>query len=152
MQEKATELAPNDHRAWGRLGEAQRHTTGQQDQARESFSRAAKLALELLEVNDRDWQTKGMLSIYLAYTGQLTDAEKFIAEALAESERRSEVLFYAALVQLVLNNEALSLDLLEEAVNQDHEYRHLIANDPDFGKLADNARFKALISPHSTGR
>ena len=152
MQEKATELAPNDHRAWGRLGEAQRHTARQQDKAGETFNHAAELALELLKVNDRDWQTKGLLAVYLVYAGQSADAEKFITEALEESERRSEVLFYAALVQLQLSNEASSLDLLEEAVNQDHEYRHLIATDPDFGKLVDNARFQAIISPRSTGR
>ena len=152
MQDKATELAPNDHRAWGRLGEAQKHTAGQQEKARETFNHAAELALELLKVNDRDWQTKGLLAVYLVYAGQFADAEKFITEALEESERRSEVLFYAALVQLQLSNESSSLDLLEEAINQDHEYRHLIATDLDFGKLADNARFKALISLHSTGR
>ena len=152
MQDKATKLAPNDHRAWGRLGEAQKHTAGQQEKARETFNHAAELALELLKVNDRDWQTKGLLAVYLVYAGQFADAEKFITEALEESERRSEVLFYAALVQLQLSNEASSLDLLEEAINQDHEYRHLIATDPDFGKLADHARFQAIIAPHSKGR
>lgn len=152
MQDKATELAPNDHRAWGRLGEAQMHIAGQQEKARETFNHAAELALELLKVNDRDWQTKGLLAVYLAYAGQFADAEIFITEALKESERRSEVLFCAALVQLQLSNEASSLDLLEEAINQDHEYRHLIATDPGFGKLAGDARFQAIIAPLSTGR
>jgi len=147
MQRKATELAPDDHRAWGRLGEALRHIDGEQAQARKTFTQAAKLALDLLEVNDRDWQTKGYLAVYLAYTGQEEKAQRIIAEALDESNRRSEVLYYGALVQLELGNSESSIDLLEEAVNRDSDYRHLIVNDPDLGTLSSNPRFQALVSP-----
>jgi len=51
-----------------------------------------------------------------------------------------------------LGNEAASLDLLEEAIKQNYEYRHLIATDPDFCRLANHARFQAIIDPRPTGR
>jgi len=51
-----------------------------------------------------------------------------------------------------MGDEALSLDLLEEAIDQNHDYRHLVATNPDLVKLADHARFQAIIASHPKGR
>lgn len=145
MQRKATELAPDDHRAWGRLADALRFIDGERDQAAANYARAAQLARAVLEVNAKDWRTRGMLGFYLVHSGDPEGAEQAANQAIADSDRRSEALLYGALVQQALGQDAVALDLLEEAVKRDAEYRHLIANDPDLRRLAPHERFAALV-------
>jgi tetratricopeptide (TPR) repeat protein len=146
MQAKAVELAPNDHRAVGRLADAQRFVTGDGVPALENYARAADLAKELLAVNDQDWRTLGLLSHYLAQLGQEQEANSVAQQALRLSLRNAETLFYSALVKLAAGHVDASLELLEEAVNRDGYYRHLIEIDPDMKQLAEMERFQSIIS------
>jgi len=145
MQRKATSIAPNDHRAWGRLGDALRHMPGQAAESIATYKHAAELAIEFLQVNDQDWQTRGLLAVYLSRSGQALAADEAIKDALASSGRRSEILFYAAQVALMNGDSSDVLDLLEETVSQNQDYRHLIANDSDFDGLDGNPRFDSLV-------
>jgi TolB-like protein/cytochrome c-type biogenesis protein CcmH/NrfG len=147
MQRKATGLAPEDHRSWGRLADALKHLDGEQELATETYAHAAGLARKMLDVNDQDWRTRGLLAVYLANSGDTLGAGEAASQAIEDSGRRSEALFYGALSELIMGREEQSLSLLEEAVRRDDDYRHLIANDPVFAPLAANQRFVALLGP-----
>lgn len=147
MQERATTLAPDDHRAWGRLGDAQRHLGGDQDAGMAAYRRAVDLARGQLEINPRDWRTRSMLAFYLACLGDEAAAVDASRRALQDSDRRAEVLFYSALVNLLFDRRDEALALLAEAVDKDEEFRHLIASDPDMGVLRDDDRFRSLTAP-----
>lgn len=146
MQREAAALAPKDHRAWGRLADALRFGGSDPQRAVDTYAHAAELAREYLAVNDSDWRTLGHLSVYQAQTGDLEGAQQTITRALALSGQRSEVLYYLALVRYLDGDMEACLSALEQAVSQDREYRHLIANEPEFRGLADLARFQAIIS------
>ncbi len=146
MQAVAAEIAPDDHRVWGRLADAQRFMEGENEHAVENYARAAKLAREILEINDQDWRTLSLLSFYLAQMNESEEALAITRRALQLSRRSPETLFYTALVYLANGQTDTCLVLLEEAVAKDDYYRHLIEIDPDLNQLSELERFQAVIS------
>ncbi len=146
MQREAITLAPNDHRVWGRLGDALRFMPGNESEAIAAYARAAELAGASLQVNPMDWQARGLLGVYLVHSGDEQGAKRAIEAALQASSQRSEARFYAALVAIVLGDEATALQLLERLVEQDRNYAHLVANEPDFFGLHTDEQFKQIIS------
>jgi tetratricopeptide (TPR) repeat protein len=146
MQEKATQLAPDDHRAMGRLADALRLDGGQEDRVAETYGAALGLAEALLQVNDRDWRTLGQMAVYEARLGEIAEANATLSRALQLSERKAETLYYQALVQIIEGRRDEALDNLEEAVEKDPDYRNLISIDPDFQVLWDSPRYQELIS------
>jgi TolB-like protein/Flp pilus assembly protein TadD len=146
MQLKAAKIAPNDHRAWGRLADAQRFVEGEGEHAAKNFARAASLARDLLEINNQDWRTLGMLSVYLARMNEGEEAMALARRAMQLSSRNPETLFYTALVHLSEGQTDACLTLLEEAVAKDEYYRYLIEIDPDLDQLSELMRFQAIIA------
>jgi len=144
MQEKAAELAPKDHRVWGRQADALMRIDGQQEHAIEVYARAAKLAEEKLEVNAQDWRTLGYLAIYLVHKGETNKAIATCENAMDSSGRHPEALFRAALVYLAAENNEVTLSLLEELIAKDNSYRQFLAN--EFNSLAELDRFKNIIA------
>jgi len=144
MQEKATVLAPKDHRAWGRLADALLRIEGEHERAVEVYAWAADLAEEKLEVNAKDWRTLGYLAIYLVHTGESENAITTCEGAMRLSGRRPEALFRAALVYYAAGNNELTLSLLEELVAKDASYRQFLAN--EFISLAELDQFKSIIA------
>ena len=61
------------------------------------------------------------------------------------SGRNSESLFYLALVHVVAGRFEQSLGLLQEAVRQDEDYRHLIANDPFLQRLSEQEQWAIIV-------
>jgi len=147
MQQKAIELAPNDHRAWGRLGESYRLMGGRDEDAHAAYANAMRLAEGMLEINDQDWRTSGLLATYYAHSGRPADARARIESALAVSGRDPEALLYAALVEQELGDDEAALLALEEMVERNEAFRLYVVEDPDLKALAGNERFDRLITP-----
>jgi len=144
MQEKAAEMAPKDHRVWGRLADALLRIEGEKERAIETYSLAADLAREKLDVNAKDWRTLGYLSVYLFFTGDSEAATTAYESALQLSGRRAEALMRAALVNLESGNTDETLTLLEEMVAKDPSYLQFV--ETEFSALADEQRFQAIIA------
>jgi TolB-like protein/Flp pilus assembly protein TadD len=145
MQRKATEMAPDDHRPWGRLGDSLSFVDGQSDSALRAYRKAIPLARANLRINDKDWRTWGLLATYLAHSGEQQEALAAASEALEHSEHKAEALYYAAQVYLAGNDMQASFDALEQAVDKDATYRPLIAVDEMFAALRADERFQNLI-------
>lgn len=147
MQLKAIEMAPNDHRAWGRLAESYRAMGENEDAEREAYANAIPLAESRLEINDQDWRTMAMLGTYYVHSDRQDDARSQIESALAISNRNSEALLYAALAYNALGEEDATLSYLEEMVERDDSYRNFVVEEPDLQALRGNERFERLINP-----
>jgi cytochrome c-type biogenesis protein CcmH/NrfG len=144
---KAIDLAPNDHRAWGRLAESYRFIPGKEDEAREAYATAIRLARSNLEINNQDWRTMGLMAVYLAHSDQPTEAQEQIDSALRISGRDPEVLLYAALVAHERGDLDATLKALEEMIERNPTFRPYIVDDPDLKSLAGNERFDRLLTP-----
>lgn len=147
MQKRATELAPNDHRAWGRLAESYRAMGGNEELEKNAYATAIPLAESRLEVNDQDWRSSGMLATYYAQSERDEDALRQIESALSISKRHPEALLYAALVFHRVGNVEAALFSLEEMLAAEPSYRTYAAQEPDFNSLKGNERFDRLINP-----
>lgn len=73
MQIKAIELAPSDHRAWGRPGDSYRVMGGHEAPEKEAYTTAITLAESRLEIKNQDWRTRAMLANYLVFASQEED-------------------------------------------------------------------------------
>lgn len=145
MQLKALELAPDDHRLWGRLAESYRFVDGFEAQSRQAYARAVELAEQALEINQSDWRAQGLLGLYYAHLSQPDKAARHIEKAVVSSQGNSEALYYQALVRLEFGDTRGALDALEEAVSRDEQYRQFLVSDPDLRVIADNERFRRLL-------
>ena len=146
MQELAVEYAPDDHRAMGRLGDALRFVDGESQRAVEVYTQAADLARQKLEVNERDWQTLGLLSSYLTNSGEYEEASIVSQKALQLAKRNADSLYQAALVANYQNQIDACLALLEEAISKDPSLVNLMAIDPDLENLSGLPRFQDIIA------
>jgi len=145
MQRKAIELAPDDHRVWGRLAESYRLMGTEDALAAQSYATAIRLAESRLEINSRDWRTRAMLANYYVHGNRNQEAAPLIESVLQESERDPEALLYAALVWHELGDEEAALTAIEEMLERDASYRLYVADDPDLKSLQGNPRFDRLM-------
>ncbi len=146
MQLKAIELAPNDHRAWGRLAETYRVMGEDESLQQEAYAKAIELAEPMMTINRLDWQTGGLLATYYIHAGRENDASTLIDETLANSNRNPDALLCAALIYIALGETETTLQALKEMVERDDSYRNYIANEPDFQILKSDERFQQLIN------
>ena len=147
MQLKAIEIAPSDHRAWGRMADALRFAGEDSQRVSDAYRKAAELARDSLEINDQDWRILGKLATYLAQLDEQEEALETAELALTLSQRNAESLLNAAVVQCVSGHTETCLDLLEETVAQDQSHRSLIVLDPDLSHLAELERFQSIVQP-----
>jgi tetratricopeptide (TPR) repeat protein len=145
MQRKAIELAPDDHRVWGRLAESYRLMGTEDALAAQSYATAIRLAESRLEINSRDWRTRAMLANYYVHSNRNQEAAPLIESVLQESERDPEALLYTALVWHELGDEEAALTAIEEMLERDASYRLYVADDPDLKSLQGNPRFDRLM-------
>ena len=145
MQNQALTLAPDDHRVWGRLADSYRFIPGKQKEAKQTYQRAAELALSNLSINKEDWLTKGMLGRYYIFLDRVSEGFELIDIAVQQSQRNPEVLYFQALALLQTGKDDDALNVLEEAVESEKYYRQFIALDPDLQSLKEKAQFIRLL-------
>ena len=140
MQFKAIELAPDDHRAWGRLGEAWRLMEGHEEQSLDAYGTAIEKAEAILEPGDQDWITLGMLATYYAHTDRPDEANEFITRARALSGNHPESLLHQARVLYASGDFEGAKTALSMAVEKDGAYQLHFRKDPDLRHLDDPFR------------
>lgn len=145
MQLEALEIAPDDHRVWGRLAESYRFIPGKAAQSQAAYENAAKFALDNLKVNNEDWSTRGLLGLYYSHLGRTDEALSLLELAAEQSQRNPEILYLQALALLQTGDAETAIDRLEEAVAADGRYQQFIAADPDLQALRQNERFASLL-------
>ncbi len=132
-QTRATQLAPNAHEFWGRLAESQRGA-GHPDEEKAAYERAIAIARQTLLINPNDWETHGLLAIYLAFSG-LDGATDHAARMLAIDPDNPTAHYFAALVSYALHNYDAALASLNQAVSLGFSME-MIRQDPDLKDLA----------------
>ncbi len=145
MHEQAVAVAPQDHRAWGKLAAAQRYVPGLADESQDSYQVATELVNERLAINPDNAEDLAYVSSYLTNTGQLAAAREAIDRALIISPESPRTHYFAALVELSTGDLEQALLEARKAVWNGYS-RRLLSADPQFVDLRKNPDFKALIS------
>jgi TolB-like protein/Flp pilus assembly protein TadD len=145
MQLKALEFAETDHRVWGRLAESYRFIPAQESESQYAYKRAAELARDNLHINKEDWHTRAILGLYLVHLGEKTEGVNLLEEAIEQSKRNPEILYFKALAVLQEDDTEQAVTLLHEAVTVEQYYQQFIALDPDLKRLQNLPRFMSLM-------
>jgi TolB-like protein/Flp pilus assembly protein TadD len=149
MQTKALGFAKTDHRIWGRLAESYRFIPGQESESQYAYKRAAELARDNLQVNKEDWHTRAILGLYLVHLDNQAEGMKLLEQAIEQSRRNPEILYFKALALLQEDDTERAVSLLQEAVTLEQNYQQFIVLDPDLKRLQNDPRFMSLM-PNSS--
>jgi hypothetical protein len=98
----------------------------------------------MLQRNEKDWVTLARLAMYNVMSGAVDDGLAKIRIAVNEGPFLNEVHYYDAVILAHLGQDARALDALQHAIDQGYPVR-LIAADPQFIELRNEARFASMI-------
>ncbi|MEG3193130.1 tetratricopeptide repeat protein, partial [Lysobacter sp. D1-1-M9] len=115
----AAELDPDDYRIWGNLGDALVADAATAGQAREPYSRAARLAQNYLRIRSDDAQAVALLAWYRANLGQRDAAVALVAHAEAIGTEPGEVALANAQTLALLGDEAAARTRVARALGAD---------------------------------
>jgi tetratricopeptide (TPR) repeat protein len=105
---------------------------------------AIELARQRLEVNPRDATTLAFTADYYAMLDQERQAQEQMARALEIAPTDADVLFRAAILHNHFGDTGKALDFLGKSVAAGFS-RNVIRDTPDFDRLKDDPRFRALL-------
>jgi len=151
MHNRATVVAPADHRAWGKLAAAQRYVPGQDGESRAAYQKAIKLVTDRLAINPEDAEDLSYLSTYLANTEKLSAAREAIDGALLLAPESPNTHYFAALLEIRSGDHKQAVTEVKKAIWNGYSKR-LLGADPQFAELRKDAVFKALISENANIR
>ncbi|MCA1619689.1 MAG: protein kinase [Acidobacteria bacterium] len=140
--EKAVELGANNHQLWANLGDAYRYTKGNEQKAREAYTRAVQLARKELEGKPGDPDLLSRVALSLTKSG---DKQQGLAEAGAveKAEKSAAVLARLVLVYELAGDRERALQRMEEALKKGHSMAEF-GRDPDLLELRKDARYHKL--------
>jgi TolB-like protein/tetratricopeptide (TPR) repeat protein len=145
----AANLAPNDYRMWGNLGDAY-HFQGLQEQVAEvAYKRAVGLGEARLEVNPGDSVVMSDIALYYSRIGNVDKAHDLVEQAKSRGPDIMYVHYNSALIHLELGEVDEALAALERAVELSYE-RELLRRDPALKGLQDDERFRQLVANNNS--
>ena len=145
----AANLAPNDYRMWGNLGDAY-HFQGTQEQVAEvAYRRAIGLGEAHLEVNPEDSIVISNIALYYARVGNVEKALELDARAHSQGDNIMYVHYNSALIHAQLGDKEQALVSIKRALELNYE-RELLRIDPAFEGLRQDERFRQLVTHNSS--
>lgn len=143
MQEKAIEIAPADHRSWGKLAAAQRYVKEHENTAQATYKRAIELVQEQLAINPDDADDLAYLAVYQTNSGDHAAARIAIDHSLELAPDNPNAHYFHAILEMNSGNDEKALSELAKATNLGYSLK-LLEADPEFAKLRKNPEFRSL--------
>ena len=143
--EHAAQLSPTEPTIMANWADGLR-LTGKPDRARHIYRKAIQAALAALELNPRDFLTRGGLAVMYAKIGDAVSARKMIASALAIS-KSVDLLSFAVGVETFVGTPDSAIAALETALAGGAS-AFITEREPDFLQLHDDPRFAPTIAKY----
>ena len=143
-QQRAINIAPNNHRPWGRFGDANRYIPGNEGQARAAYETAIDLAERELAINPSSWDSIIRLAVYYAHVGEPQSAEQML-ERTFDLTSDETAYYFGTIAAIVLGDRERAMSYLRESVNRGFSTA-LIRSDPDLVALHDDDEFASLTA------
>jgi len=134
MFRKAVELAPEDHRWSGNLGDALRFVVGAESEMTRAYETAIELANARLRINADDMFTTSRLAVYYAAIGDEQRAKSMIERAVAQSSADMNVLYSIAIAFSLMKQYAAAEEYIDKAITNGY-LPVLVASDPLLASL-----------------
>jgi len=144
----AVNLAPNDYKLWGNLGDAYSFSETKKTVADVAYKRAIVLGEQLLAINVNNADALSVVAYYYSRIGDYEKATEMDAKARSQAPDDMYVHYYSALIHAGSGKTDEALTALERAVELEYQ-RELLPVDPIIAGLRDEERFKRLVSSSS---
>jgi tetratricopeptide (TPR) repeat protein len=141
---QAVKIDDKDWLSWGNLGDTLYQVPARRAEAKDAYGKAIDRAKARLEVNPRDAEILAYAADYYAMLDQEKQAREELARALALTSTDADVLFRAAILYNHFGDSENTLQYLSKAVAAGYP-RNFIRDTPDFDRLQENPRFRALL-------
>ena len=142
--EQGLKVDGRDWMNWGNLGDALYWSSNRRADSTANYRKAISIATSQLRVNPQDAFTLAYLANYLAMTGNKEGAYDALEKALKLAPSDGEVLYRAAVVHSHFNDPGQALSYLGRAVQEGYS-RSIIRDTPDFTRLREDPRFRAVV-------
>lgn len=133
----------NDYRIWANLADAYTMVEGKQTGAREAYQRASQLLVRQFPAWRDNKTLVSKLSLFQAKTGNISEAELTIEQALQDMSVAPDILFRAAVVKELAGNRSEALRLVEAALANGYPSIE-IENAPELFVLRQSPEFHLL--------
>jgi serine/threonine-protein kinase len=140
----ATSILPEDFSLWGNLGDALRLVPERHAEAAAAFERAIALSRRELQVNPKEARVHAMLGEYLAKHGDVAEADRELAAALALQSDSEDVLVSAAAIAAIEGKKSDAVAYMRRATAAGIS-PSMFGNDPQFNSLRSDAKFLEYI-------
>lgn len=147
--EYARAIDPDDFEAPGNLGDIYR-SLGRKTDAEESYRRTIELIKRHLELQPHNARALYFGAQVLFQLGDRALSVQWIEKALATEPEESMIQYNAACYYSVAGDATKALIHLEKAIALGYSRVDWAQNDPDFGSLHDEPRFRALLDRMSS--
>lgn len=132
MYLQARELSPDNHLAWGHLGDAQQ--AGGIAGYEASYKRAIELATQQLTIDPSDPWTRSSLAAYHAALAHHTQARKYLSQVVDDEQGAINVQYDVAVAYARLGDKPQAIKRLDGLVAQGYS-AELIGRDANFDTL-----------------
>ncbi len=144
----AANLAPNDYRMWGNLGDAYSYTETKKTAAEVAYNRAIRLGEQLLAINSMDVDVLPQVAYYYSRVGDRETALEMAAKARGLAPDDMYVYYYSALIHVQFGEIDAVLSALKRAIELEYQ-RELLRLDPVLAEFREDERFVRLVSMSS---
>lgn len=143
--EHAVDMEPSRPIMWGNVADAYRWVPGNAARSREAFRRAIQLLSTSLANNPDDVRNRSRLALYLAKSGDITQALAELGKVPTHNVTEVNTLFRGAVTYEIAGDRTAALTLLERAL--DHGYSPTeVRMDPELTSLRNDARYHRLAA------
>ncbi len=144
----AANLAPNDYRMWGNLGDAYSFSETKKTAAEVAYQRAIRLGDQLLAINAQDKDVLPHVAYYYSRIGNRETAKVMSAKARKLAPDDMVVYYYSALIHAQFGETDEMLSALKRAIELEYR-RELLSLDPILAEYREDERFVRLVSNSS---
>jgi len=142
---RSAELEPNEPVTWRNLGDTLAHA-GNNSEALGAYQRAVDLAVAQLKVNPNRAALKSLQALCTAKMGHSAQAGRLIGEALEINKADGEVLYHAAVVELLAGKRPEALAFVRRSIDSGYSAA-MIADDEDLEPLHSDPAFNTIVKP-----
>jgi len=135
--DKAAEIKPDYHAAWYNRGIAL-DALGRKEEAVQSYDQAVEINPDYYEA----WNNRGYA---LSALGRKEEAVQSYDQALNIKPDFANAYYNKACCYGLQEKIDLAIETLQQAINLDSDYQEMAKTDPDFDRIRNDDRFRALI-------
>jgi tetratricopeptide (TPR) repeat protein len=143
--QQALKIDADDWLNWGNLGDTLFQIPARRAEATNAYQKALDLTNARLQVNPRDAVTQAFAADYNAMIDRESQAKEEMARALQGAPADADVLFRAAILYNHFGEADKAIDFLGKSVTAGYS-RTVIRDTPDFERIREDRRFRALLA------